>query len=115
MYFRNRICEFLESIFEVIISYFEGYDHLTELSINSNSEQSKKMKKITGIHRFLVDISRAIKVFNDCHLQSYLLTFVSTVNSYIEDIDPSASEKESLTLFFLTFFIESTLQIMNKK
>ena len=105
MHFRKRVCEFLESIFEVIISYFEGYDNLTEHSINSNSEQSKKMKKISGIHRYLLDINKVIKAFNDCHLQSYLLTFLSTVNSYVEDIDPSSSEKESLTLFFLTFFI----------
>ena len=73
------------------------------------------MKKITNIHKFLLEIMRIFKVMQEKHLHSYLMVFISKTNCFIKDLDPISSEKEAITLFFLAFLIESTLYLLNRK
>jgi hypothetical protein len=55
VHFRQRICEFLYSIFEVVLDSLESYDAVTvsEKAISSHGEIARKMKKIAKLYALL--------------------------------------------------------------
>lgn len=52
--FRLRICEFLYSIFDLMVNNFENKEMNSEKSLTSSDENSKKPSRIANLHKLTV-------------------------------------------------------------
>jgi hypothetical protein len=72
------------------------------------------MGRLANLHKFTLEAIKVIKVFNDHHLQCYLLILIDNICQYLKEIDPD-DEKDAIILYFLAYIIEYSLFLMNKK